>query len=75
MKKLSFLMNHSRRSSSDMSPSCAIPSKQCSRSSPGADSIKIDVGSSAWAAHGGGGGGAVVEWLPAGWRSASIHRQ
>jgi hypothetical protein len=48
MKKLSFLMNHSRRSSSDMSPTCAIPSKQCSRSSPGADSIKIDVGASAW---------------------------
>jgi hypothetical protein len=55
MKKLPFLMYYSRRSSSDMSPSRAIPSKECPRSSPGADSIKIDVGSSAGRVRGSGG--------------------
>jgi hypothetical protein len=46
--------------------------KQCSRSSPGAESIKIDVGSSAWSGARWWWRGAVVEWFQAGGQSPFI---
>ena len=46
-KMLSFLMNHSARSSSESLANWAMPSKYASRGAPGANRIRNDAGSSA----------------------------